>query len=162
MTKRYQFFFVLTLVLFVGGAGAQISGVLAEEANVGEKLPLKELRTFAEVFGRIKSDYVEGVDDKNLLESAIRGMLSGLDPHSSYLDQDEYLLPLLFAFFLVLLSLVWLHHVYFFSFMIPCFICCFSGSKSYLFGLMQLVSSYIFPSPIRNRVITIVIIFVCF
>jgi carboxyl-terminal processing protease len=48
------------------------------------------LRTFAEVFGRIKSDYVEDVEDKTLLEHAIRGMLSGLDPHSSYLTADEY------------------------------------------------------------------------
>ena len=53
-------------------------------------LPLEELRTFSEVFGRIKNDYVEPVDDRTLLESAIRGMLSGLDPHSSYLNRDEY------------------------------------------------------------------------
>ncbi len=53
-------------------------------------LPLKELRTFAEIFGRIKSDYVEDVADKELLEYAIRGMLTGLDPHSSYLDNEEY------------------------------------------------------------------------
>jgi carboxyl-terminal processing protease len=53
-------------------------------------LPLEELRTFAEVFGRIKNDYVESVDDRTLLESAIRGMLAGLDPHSSYLNKDEY------------------------------------------------------------------------
>jgi carboxyl-terminal processing protease len=63
---------------------------LAERNGAEPELPLKELRTFAEVFGRIKSDYVETVDDRELLESAIRGMLSGLDPHSSYLDQDEY------------------------------------------------------------------------
>ncbi|HYN79440.1 MAG TPA: S41 family peptidase, partial [Lamprocystis sp. (in: g-proteobacteria)] len=53
-------------------------------------LPLDELRSFAEVYGRIKDDYVEGVKDKTLLESAIRGMLAGLDPHSSYLDKEEY------------------------------------------------------------------------
>ena len=55
-----------------------------------DALPLDDLRTFAEVYERIKDDYVEGVKDKTLLESAIRGMLSGLDPHSSYLDKDEY------------------------------------------------------------------------
>ena len=48
------------------------------------------MRTFSEVFGRIKNDYVEPVDDRVLLESAIRGMLAGLDPHSSYLNKDEY------------------------------------------------------------------------
>ncbi len=53
-------------------------------------LSLEQLRTFAEVFGRIKSDYVEPIDDQSLLAAAIRGMLAGLDPHSAYLDADEY------------------------------------------------------------------------
>ncbi|MDH5219306.1 MAG: S41 family peptidase, partial [Gammaproteobacteria bacterium] len=53
-------------------------------------IPVEELRTFTEVFAKIKSDYVEPVDDKTLLENAIRGMLSGLDPHSTYLDPDGY------------------------------------------------------------------------
>jgi carboxyl-terminal processing protease len=67
-----------------------LSGVtLAKESNE-ETLPLEELRVFAEIFGRIKSNYVEPVDDKELLENAIRGMVSGLDPHSSYLDADEF------------------------------------------------------------------------
>ena len=60
----------------------------AEAADEG--LPLKELRVFAEVFGRIKSDYVEQVKDRDLLASAIRGMLAGLDPHSSYLEPEQY------------------------------------------------------------------------
>ena len=53
-------------------------------------LPLEELRNFSDIFARIKSDYVEEIDDKELLHNAIRGMLSGLDPHSSYLDPAEY------------------------------------------------------------------------
>jgi len=53
-------------------------------------LPLDDLRAFAEIFGRIKNDYVEPVPDEELLEHAIRGMVSGLDPHSSYLDADEF------------------------------------------------------------------------
>ncbi|UJP04811.1 MAG: S41 family peptidase [Nitrosomonas sp.] len=53
-------------------------------------LPIEELRTFAQVFGRIKSDYVETVEDKKLITEAINGMLVGLDPHSAYLDKDEY------------------------------------------------------------------------
>jgi carboxyl-terminal processing protease len=60
----------------------------AEEAS--EPLPLEQLRTFADIFGRIKANYVEPVDDKVLLENAIRGMVSGLDPHSNYLDADDY------------------------------------------------------------------------
>nr|WP_245831986.1 S41 family peptidase [Solemya velesiana gill symbiont] len=61
----------------------------AEKAE-GKSLPMRELRAFADIFGRIKQDYVEPVDDRELLEYAIRGMLSGLDPHSSYLNADEY------------------------------------------------------------------------
>lgn len=53
-------------------------------------LPLDELRTFTEVYGKIKSDYVEPVTDKQLITSAINGMLSGLDPHSAYMDADAF------------------------------------------------------------------------
>jgi carboxyl-terminal processing protease len=53
-------------------------------------LPLDDLRAFAEVFGKIKSDYVEPVEDKKLITEAINGMLSGLDPHSAYLDPDAF------------------------------------------------------------------------
>jgi carboxyl-terminal processing protease len=64
----------------------------AKQAAPGDlqSLPFDELRTFTEVFGRIKQDYVEPVSDKKLLEDAIRGMLSGLDPHSAYLNGEEY------------------------------------------------------------------------
>lgn len=53
-------------------------------------LPVKELRAFTDVFARIKSDYVEPVDDKKLITGAINGMLSSLDPHSAYLDPEEF------------------------------------------------------------------------
>ena len=53
-------------------------------------LPIEELRAFTEVFGRVKSDYVETVDDKRLITQAINGMLTGLDPHSAYLDQEAF------------------------------------------------------------------------
>ena len=72
----------------------------AAESNVTEqkekpiapkgRLPLDELRTFTEVMERIKKAYVEEVDDKTLLENAIQGMLSGLDPHSAYLKPDDF------------------------------------------------------------------------
>ena len=55
-----------------------------------QDIPFEDLQAFTEVFSRIKSDYVEGVDDKSLIEDAIRGMLSGLDPHSAYLDTSEF------------------------------------------------------------------------
>ena len=53
-------------------------------------LPVEDLRAFTEVFGRIKADYVEPVDDKKLITEAINGMLTGLDPHSAYLDAEAF------------------------------------------------------------------------
>ena len=53
-------------------------------------LPLEALRDFSYIFERIKSDYVEPIKDKQLMENAIRGLLSGLDPHSTYLNPEEY------------------------------------------------------------------------
>ena len=64
--------------------------VFAERGDNNTALPLEELRAFTEVFANIKNNYVEDATDKELLENAIRGMLSGLDPHSSYLDSDAY------------------------------------------------------------------------
>lgn len=54
------------------------------------KLPIRELRHFTEIYERIRSAYVEEVDDKTLLEYAIHGMLSSLDPHSAYLQPDAF------------------------------------------------------------------------
>ncbi len=62
----------------------------ADTATDSDALPFEELRAFTEIFGRIKRDYVESVSDKKLFEDAIRGMLSGLDPHSAYLVADEF------------------------------------------------------------------------
>src|SRR6476660_2931426 len=53
-------------------------------------LPIEELRSFTEVFGAIKTNYVEPVEDKKLFTEAINGMLTGLDPHSAYLDQEAF------------------------------------------------------------------------
>jgi len=64
----------------------------AQEADPAEKLPLPldEVRIFTEVLNRIRSSYVEPIDDKTLLENAIKGMLAGIDPHSTYLASDDY------------------------------------------------------------------------
>lgn len=62
----------------------------ADESNDEKALPLDQLRVFASIFGVIKQEYVEPVDDVQLLNDAIRGMLSGLDPHSAYLVDDDY------------------------------------------------------------------------
>ena len=84
---------LLTWIGSLAAATALVGATMAEPAPGAvptEPLPLEDLRTFAEVFGRIKEDYVEAVKDKSLLEGAIRGMLTGLDPHSAYLDKDEF------------------------------------------------------------------------
>lgn len=61
-----------------------------DTAALEPRLPLNELRLFAEAFNRISSAYVEEIDDKTLLENAIKGMLSQMDPHSSYLDKESF------------------------------------------------------------------------
>jgi len=88
--KRENVF--LVLVGLIAGLSISIgSGVFAErETKPVAGLPVEELRTFSDVFGRIKNDYVEDVEDSEMLNNAIRGMLSGLDPHSSYLDQEQF------------------------------------------------------------------------
>ncbi|HOW74911.1 MAG TPA: S41 family peptidase [Candidatus Competibacteraceae bacterium] len=64
--------------------------VRAEQDTPQNPLPLDELRTFTGVLDAVKQDYVEPVKDKDLLENAIRGMLSNLDPHSAYLDAEAF------------------------------------------------------------------------
>ncbi|MFV3331493.1 S41 family peptidase [Pseudomonas sp. NY15437] len=81
----------LALLLGVGAAQAADAPAASPVANGKEApLPLDELRTFAEVLDRVKAAYVEPVDDKTLLENAIKGMLSNLDPHSAYLGPEEF------------------------------------------------------------------------
>ncbi|KJK19943.1 S41 family peptidase [Pseudomonas sp. NPDC087612] len=70
---------------------AAIPATTVSAPSAKAPLPLEELRTFAEVMDRIKAAYVEPVDDKTLLENAIKGMLSNLDPHSAYLGPEDFL-----------------------------------------------------------------------
>lgn len=72
-------------------AGVALTLQLSATAQQGSSsLPLDELRNLSNVFGQIKRDYVESVEDKRLLTDAIKGMVSGLDPHSSYLDKKDF------------------------------------------------------------------------
>jgi len=64
--------------------------VLAEKERSASSLPLEDLKAFSEVFGQIKASYVEEISDHDLLENAIKGMLTGLDPHSTYLDKKAF------------------------------------------------------------------------
>ena len=83
---------VLQVPAYAQDADKTVDTKPADKTAADDKglLPLDELRTFADVFERIKQAYVEPVDDKTLLENAIKGMLSELDPHSAYLEPDEY------------------------------------------------------------------------
>lgn len=76
----------MALGVSVTCAGLTFAGADPADNN----LPFEGLKTFSEVYGRIRQDYVEAVPDNKLLENAIRGMLEGLDPHSTYLDQEQY------------------------------------------------------------------------
>src|SRR5438477_1858122 len=58
--------------------------------NSVSQLPLEELQQLAAVFGMVKSDYVEPVDEKKLISDAIGGMVAGLDPHSQYFDKKTF------------------------------------------------------------------------
>ena len=82
------------LTVIFGGLLGLVSLAASGAEKSGEKvnttIPYEGLRTFSEVYGRIRQDYVEAVPDDKLLEDAIRGMLTGLDPHSAYLDQEQY------------------------------------------------------------------------
>jgi carboxyl-terminal processing protease len=90
MKPKLKSSFLLISGLLAGVLVSIGHGVLAEREAARATLPVEELRTFSDVFGRIKDDYVVDVDDKELIENAIRGMLSGLDPHSSYLDAEQF------------------------------------------------------------------------
>ena len=68
-----------------------LSLVLTFNLSYGnEKIPIEQLKAFSEVYMKIKKDYVEKVDDEKLFDDAIKGMLEGLDPHSTYLNEKDF------------------------------------------------------------------------
>src|SRR6202051_3433064 len=88
-----------SLVLLGAVAGAAVTLVavqpsfrllLGSSARAAQADTYKQLSLFGDVFERVRSDYVEKPDDSKLVESAISGMLSGLDPHSSYMDAKSF------------------------------------------------------------------------
>jgi carboxyl-terminal processing protease len=82
---------LLGVALSVGLTLGLASGVLADKPAAREgDLPWQDARMLADVLERVKHDYVNPVDDHQLLQAAIRGMVSSLDPYSAYLDGDEY------------------------------------------------------------------------
>ena len=89
MYRKFKHFWLIAVGAVIGVLISLNFSAVADRPTAGP-LPIDELRAFTEVFGRIKNDYVEVVDDKKLISEAINGMLSGLDPHSSYLDADAF------------------------------------------------------------------------
>src|ERR1700728_1527288 len=82
---------LLAVGIAIGLSLGLAHGVLADKpAAPGADLPWQDARMLAAVLERVKHDYVNPVDDHQLLQAAIRGMVASLDPYSAYLDGDEY------------------------------------------------------------------------
>ncbi len=78
------------ILVFSVGIIVGVFGTAMAQKQPASNLPVEELRQLSDVFGLIKSDYVESVDDRKLLKEAIIGMVSSLDPHSAYLDKKDF------------------------------------------------------------------------
>lgn len=89
MRSKLEKFGLLGAGAFVGILVSINISAWADRTSMSQ-LPIDELRVFAEVFAKVKSDYVEPVEDKKLINEALSGMLQGLDPHSTFMDADAY------------------------------------------------------------------------
>jgi carboxyl-terminal processing protease len=89
MKKRFQVLSWVSIGL-ISGVLVSLGFQAVAQRDARLALPIDELRQFADVYGAIKSNYVEDVEDKKLITEAISGMLTGLDPHSAYLDADAF------------------------------------------------------------------------
>ncbi|MDQ5768584.1 S41 family peptidase [Thiothrix subterranea] len=90
MHTRYRVLAGTMAGVLIGVTTSISLNVFAFRQTVENQPPLDELQQFSEVYTRIKENYVEEVKDKDLMTNAIRGMLSNLDPHSAYLDEEEF------------------------------------------------------------------------
>ncbi|MGA0116311.1 MAG: S41 family peptidase [Burkholderiales bacterium] len=90
MRSKFNQLGLIIAGVLIGVAISLNYSAIAQRDAATQPLPIEELRAFTEVFGRVKSDYVEPVADKKLINEAINGMLTGLDPHSAYLDQEAF------------------------------------------------------------------------
>ena len=89
MNGKFKNFGLITLGVVAGILVSLNFQAIGQLATRGP-LPVEELRSFTEVFGAIKQNYVEPVEDRKLITEAINGMLAGLDPHSAYLDAEAF------------------------------------------------------------------------
>ena len=89
MANKFKSISLIGIGMVAGVAASLQFSAIAQKVT-GAPLPLAELRQLSDVFGLIKTDYVESVDDKKLVTDAIAGMVSSLDPHSVYLDKRAF------------------------------------------------------------------------
>jgi carboxyl-terminal processing protease len=91
MQKKFRHIGWLVCGASIGLSLGLARGVSAEKSSaLGGDIPWADARMLAEVLERVEHDYVDPVDDHQLLQAAIRGMVSSLDPYSAFLDNDEY------------------------------------------------------------------------
>ncbi|MCW8398806.1 S41 family peptidase [Legionella sp. PATHC038] len=82
--------YAFTLMLPLTGFADDETNTSTNSNATSKAVPLEDVQRFSNAIGEIKKYYVKPVDDKELFDNAIRGMLNGLDPHSSYLDEEEF------------------------------------------------------------------------
>lgn len=90
MGSKLKSFGLISVGVVAGVAASLQFSAMAQRSAASAPLPIDELRQLADVFGLIKSDYVEKVEDNKLLTEAISGMVASLDPHSAYLDKKAF------------------------------------------------------------------------
>ncbi|AHE67889.1 S41 family peptidase [Legionella oakridgensis] len=88
--KRLYAKTVVTLLVTVMAFPTQILAAEEENEQTTQRIPMEDVQRFSNAIGQIKKYYVKPTDDKELFDNAIRGMLSGLDPHSTYLDEEDF------------------------------------------------------------------------
>tara|TARA_S200000501_G_C20837748_1_gene750169 strand:- start:114 stop:1415 length:1302 start_codon:yes stop_codon:yes gene_type:complete len=87
--SKYKFFLLALTLVFLVNTLTYFKG--SDEANAAKtSLPLNQLQSFSDVYLKIKQNYVHDVPDKELFDNAIRGMLEGLDPHSTFLNEKDF------------------------------------------------------------------------
>ena len=89
---RFRYSLMLGAAFLAGGAAMSMAGIIsravAQDRSRAEASQF--LKVFGDVFERVRSEYVDPVGDKEILENAINGMLTGLDPHSSYMNAKAF------------------------------------------------------------------------
>jgi carboxyl-terminal processing protease len=92
MSAKLRGAFLLAAGIVIGLSLSLARGVLADKpaAAPAQNVPWEDARLLAEVMSQVEREYVDPVDDHRLLQAAIRGMVSSLDPYSAYLDGDDY------------------------------------------------------------------------